>query len=106
MNKSKILLLSLSLVPTLTAAEVQIYGTIKSGIEASQTQFGNGRKISTSGVSDLGSKIGMRGSHPIGGANFIWQTEQSAPAANDRIKWRDAESKRDSGESYIGIGSN
>ncbi|MCP1659146.1 porin [Neisseria perflava] len=86
-------------------ADTQIYGTLKSGIEASQYKYG-GKTVSDSGVSDFGSYVGIRGSYPIGGSNnVIWQLEQDTPVGNDnnrsRIRWQ-----RDggSGESYIGVG--
>ncbi|STZ76804.1 porin [Bergeriella denitrificans] len=87
-------------------ADVQFYGTLKSGVETAQTRFG-GRSASHSGVSDFGSHIGLRGSHPIGGgARAVWQLEQDAPvgarssSGSLREQWR---AQRDSGESFIGI---
>lgn len=61
------------------AAEVELYGRIQSGIESSSTRFG-GQTHSRTAIADQGSRIGLRGSHPIGGGtSFIWQTEQSTP---------------------------
>ena len=67
----KILILSLLALPALAAAEVHFYGDLKAGVEASNTQYGS-HKISNNGVSDMGSYVGMRGSHPIGCAKCLW----------------------------------
>lgn len=75
----KTLIPAAALLPALAAAEVQLYGNIRSGVEVSQTQSGAGRR-SSAAVSDLGSYIGLRGSHPIGGGTrAVWQFEQNTP---------------------------
>ncbi len=57
----------------------QLYGTIRSGVSVSQTKIGNERFTTTS-VDDLGSHIGLRGSHPIGGSNQVtWQFSEDVP---------------------------
>ena len=66
----KILILSLLALPALATAEVHFYGDLKAGVEASNTQYGSHR-ISNNGVSDMGSYVGMRGSHPIGSSNNV-----------------------------------
>lgn len=100
----KILILSLLALPVLATAEVHFYGDLKSGVEASNTQYGSHR-ISNNGVSDMGSYVGMRGSHPIGGSNnVLWQVEQDAPLgkADAKDTWRSR--SQGSGETYIGFG--
>ena len=76
----KLLLTAALFTATLAAhADVQLYGSIKSGIETSQTRFG-GQTYSRTAVADQGSHIGLRSSHPIGGGtNFIWEVEQDTP---------------------------
>lgn len=77
MNKTVFALLAL--IPALALADVNLYGNIRSGITVSQTKIG-GQSVSGSSVDDLGSYIGMRGAHPIGGGNaVIWQFEEDVP---------------------------
>ena len=76
--KKSLLVLSAAL-PALALADVQLYGTIRSGVSVSQTKIGNERFTTTS-VDDLGSHIGLRGSHPIGGSNQVtWQFSEDVP---------------------------
>ena len=102
----KHLLLPLCLLLSAPAmADVQLYGNIKSGIEASQTKY-RGQSHSHSGVSDFGSYVGLRGSHPIGGGNVLWQMEQDAPLGSshrDTSLRRQWQQRKGSGESFIGI---
>lgn len=101
----KILILSLLALPALATAEVHFYGDLKAGVEASSTKYGSHR-ISNNGVSDMGSYVGMRGSHPIGGSNdVLWQVEQDAPLGSKtgaKDTWRSR--NQGSGETYIGFG--
>ncbi len=103
MNKR--LTLILLALPAFASADVRLYGDLKSGVETSQTRFG-GKTSSYTGVSDLGSHIGMRGSHPIGGgSSVIWQMEQDTPLGRDKSdRQSDLRRGRDDGEIYIGIG--
>ena len=103
MNK-RLTLLLLAL-PAFASADVRLYGDLKSGVETSQTRFG-GKTSSYTGVSDLGSHIRMRGSHPIGGgSSVIWQMEQDTPLGRDKSdRQSDLQRGRDGGEIYIGIG--
>ena len=79
MNLKLLLTAALSTAALAAHADVQLYGSIKSGIETSQTRFG-GQSYSRTAVADQGSHIGLRGSHPIGGGtNFIWEVEQDTP---------------------------
>ena len=97
MNLKLLLTAALSTAALSTAAlaahaDVQLYGSIKSGIETSQTRFG-GQTYSQTAVADQGSHIGLRGSHPIGGGtNFIWEVEQDTPVGKSgsiRQDWRE-----------------
>lgn len=92
MNLKLLLTVALSTAALAAHADVQLYGSIKSGIETSQTRFG-GQTRSSTAIADQGSHIGLRGSHPIGGGtNFIWEVEQDTPVGkSDSIRqdWRE-----------------
>ena len=92
MNLKPLLAAALSPAALAAHADVQLYGSIKSGIETSQTRFG-GQTYSRTAVADQGSHIGLRGSHPIGGGtNFIWEVEQDTPVSKSgsiRQNWRE-----------------
>lgn len=92
MNLKLLLTAALSTAALAAHADVQLYGSIKSGIETSQTHFG-GQTRSSTAVADQGSHIGLRGSHPIGGGtNFIWEVEQDTPVGKSssiRQDWRE-----------------
>lgn len=92
----KSLLLLLAALPALAAAEVRLYGTIKSGITAAQTKTPDGRYTRTS-VDDLGSHIGLRGSHAIGGGTrAVWDfssddTDSRPESMRERFRRKKAE---------------
>ena len=66
--------------PAAVSAEVHLYGNIRSGVAVVQTKVYGGGSDTRTAVEDLGSYIGLRGSHPIGnGSNMIWQFEQDTP---------------------------
>ena len=92
MNLKLLLTAVLSTAAFAAHADVQLYGSIKSGIETSQTRF-RGQTRSNTAVADQGSHIGLRGSHPIGGGtNFIWEVEQDTPIGKSgsiRQDWRE-----------------
>lgn len=92
MNLKLLLTAALSTAALAAHADVQLYGSIKSGIETSQTRFG-GQTHSSIAIADQGSHIGLRGSHPIGGGtNFIWEVEQDTPVGKSgsiRQDWRE-----------------
>ncbi|MGN6973822.1 porin [Neisseria sp. Marseille-Q5346] len=92
MNLKLLLTAALSTAALAAHADVQLYGSIKSGIETSQTRF-SGQTYSRTAVADQGSHIGLRGSHPIGGGtNFIWEVEQDTPVGKSgsiRQDWRE-----------------
>ena len=56
--KKSLLLLPLLALPTFTLAEVQLYGTVKSGIETSRTKIGDTRYSQTA-VRDYDSHLGI-----------------------------------------------
>ena len=85
MNLKLLLTAVLSTAALAAHADVQLYGSIKSGIETSQTRFG-GQTYSRTAVADQGSHIGLRGSHPIGGGTNFYlgksnKTHRSVKAA-------------------------
>ena len=92
MNLKLLLTAALSTAALAAHADVQLYGSIKSGIETSQTRF-SGQTRSSTAVADQGSHIGLRGSHPIGGGtNFSWEVEQYTPVGKSgsiRQDWRE-----------------
>ena len=92
MNLKLLLSAALSTAALAAHADVQLYGSIKSGIETSQTRF-RGQTRSNTAVADQGSHIGLCGSHPIGGGtNFIWEVEQDTPVGKSgsiRQDWRE-----------------
>jgi len=79
MNLKLLFTAALSTAALAAHADVQLYGSIKSGIETSQTRFGGQTRL--------------RGSHPIGGGtNFIWEVEQDTPIGKSgsiRQDWRE-----------------
>ncbi|MFC3874722.1 porin [Neisseria musculi] len=82
MNRTTVWLLA-ALLPAVAAAQVRLYGNIRSGVEVSQTKTGSESR-SRASVSDFGSYIGLSGLHPIGGGatNAVWKFEQEAPAGS------------------------
>ena len=82
--KKSLLLLPLLALPTFTLAEVQLYGTVKSGIETSRTRY------SQTAVRDYDSHLGMRGSIPLGGSTAaVYQFDTSGSdsgSLRDRLR--------------------
>jgi len=70
MNLKLLLTAALSTAALAAHADVQLYGSIKSGIETSQTRFG-GQTRSSTAVADQGSHIGLRGAPPPCGALLL-----------------------------------
>ena len=88
--KKSLLLLSLLALPTFTLAEVQLYGTVKSGIETSRTKIGDTRYSQTA-VRDYDSQLGMRGSVPLGGSTaavyqFDTSSSDTGSSMRDRLR--------------------
>ena len=88
--KKSLLLLSLLTLPTLSLAEVQLYGTVKSGIETSRTKIGDTRYSQTA-VRDYDSHLGIRGSVPLGGSTaavyqFDTSGSDSGSSMRDRLR--------------------
>lgn len=90
--KKSLLLLPLLSLPTFSLAEVRLYGTVKSGIEASRTQTGNDVRRSQTAVRDYGSHIGISGSFPLSGATQN-NTDADAPLNNGSMRERLRRSK-------------
>ena len=92
------LLLSSIILTSIAFAETQLYGTISSGITASQSRFADGKRLSNSKIEDYGSYIGMRGRIPLNsnsGTHTIWQWEQSSPTSPSfRDTWRTKKENR------------
>ncbi|MDO5638697.1 MAG: hypothetical protein Q4G28_02410 [Neisseria sp.] len=103
MNKTVFALFAL--LPALALADVNLYGNIRSGITVSQTKIG-GQSVSGSSVDDLGSYIGMRGSHPIsGGSNLIWQYQEDVPVGrSDSLREHFRQRKENSSQSGWSVG--
>ncbi|KLT72832.1 hypothetical protein PL75_05915 [Neisseria arctica] len=94
-----------ALLPALALADINLYGTIRSGLSVSQTQIGN-THFNRSSVDDLGSYIGIRGNHPIGSSNMIWQFEQNTPIGqNGSLREHFRNRKERNGDSgwFVGI---
>lgn len=103
MNRTTVWLAAVLLVPVAAAAQVRLYGNIRSGVEVSQTKIGGERHSRTS-VSDFGSYIGFSGSHPIGGGgtNAVWKFEQDTPVGRRSGSVRDYfREKKAEGGSYL-----
>ena len=93
-------------LPTVAAADVKIYGELKSGVETSQTRIG-GQTFSGSQISDYRSHIGIKGSYPIGGGTqALWQWQQDTPVTSSRHNSlrEQFRSRKQDGESFIGVG--
>lgn len=79
----KILFTLIALVPITVSADIQLYGNIRSGVSVSQTKIATGGNNTRTAVEDLGSYVGFRGSHAIGGGSkVIWQFEQDTPVGS------------------------
>lgn len=79
----KTLITLLVFAPMVASADIQLYGNIRSGVSVSQTKIATGDNNTRTAVEDLGSYIGLRGSHPIGnGSKMIWQFEQDTPVGS------------------------
>lgn len=79
----KILFTLIALVPITVSADIQLYGNIRSGVSVSQTKISAGGNNTRTAVEDLGSYVGFRGSHAIGGGSkVIWQFEQDTPVGS------------------------
>ncbi len=84
--KKSLLLLPLLALPTFTLAEVQLYGTVKSGIETSRTKIGDTRYSQTA-VRDYDSHLGIRGSFPLGSSTAaVYQFDTSSSDSGDRLR--------------------
>lgn len=90
-------------VPAAVSAEVHLYGNIRSGVAVAQTKAHGSRHITRTAVEDLGSYIGLRGSHPIGnGSNMIWQFEQDTPVGGSGSMREYFKRKKENGTARTG----
>ncbi|OSI33862.1 porin [Neisseria dumasiana] len=79
----KTLITLLVFAPMAASADIQLYGNIRSGVSVSQTKIATGGNNTRTAVEDLGSYVGFRGSHAIGGGSkVIWQFEQDTPVGS------------------------
>lgn len=79
----KTLITLLVFAPMVASADIQLYGNIRSGVAVSQTKTHGSSHITRTAVEDLGSYVGFRGSHAIGGGSkVIWQFEQDTPVGS------------------------
>lgn len=92
---SKRIFLFIALLPALASAEVQLYGTFKSGMEAVRTKHSDEARGSRAAIRDFGSHIGMRGSHQIGGSGSgSWDKPQQpahSPTLGERLRQKKTE---------------
>lgn len=96
--KKLMFILSAALFPALAWSEVELYGTVKSGISVSRTQTGDGPKHTRTTVNDLGSHIGIRGSHRIGGQSSEREyASANQPAAKPLSMRERARRKKENG---------
>ena len=97
----KYLALALTTLPALAAAEVKMYGQIKSGVEVSQVKIsgsdGSDKSATATRIVDNTSRFGFKGSEKLGGdLKAIWQVEQRISVIEAREGWA-------SRDSFIGL---
>lgn len=99
----KILFALIALAPIAVSADIRLYGNIRSGVAVSQTKAHGGNDVTLTAVEDLGSYIGLRGSHPIGnGSKMIWQFEQNAPVGSSGSMREYFKRKKDGSTIHMG----
>lgn len=101
--KKTLIALALTTLPVAAMAEVVLYGQIKAGYEASSTKFkGESRDPYVNGITDYGSRFGIKGSEDFGnGLKAIWQVESRIHLGNNtNSSSKDTLANRDS---FIGL---
>ncbi|OSI09989.1 porin [Neisseria zoodegmatis] len=99
----KILFTLIALVPITVSADIQLYGNIRSGVSVSQTKIATGGNNTRTAVEDLGSYVGFRGSHAIGGGSkVIWQFEQDTPVGSSGSMREYFKRKKENGTIHTG----
>ena len=85
MNLKLLLTAALSTAVLAAHADVQLYGSIKSGIETSQTRFG-GQTYSRTAVADQGSHIRLAAERILfGKSNKTHRSAKAAPSAKTGV---------------------
>ncbi len=99
--KKTLIALALTTLPVAAMAEVALYGQIKAGYEVNSTKHTDySRGPYLNGISDYGSRIGLKGSEDLGnGLKAIWQVESRIHLGNSNGKG-DSWANRDS---FIGL---
>ena len=99
--KKTLIALSLAALSTAAMADVTLYGTIKAGVETSQTKVKGAASTEKShtetAITDFGSRIGFKGHENLGnGLNAIWKVEQKTSVAGTDSGWGNR-------QAYIGL---
>ena len=99
--KKTLIALALTTLPVAAMAEVVLYGQMKAGYEVNSTKHTDySRGPYLNGISDYGSRIGVKGSEDLGnGLKAIWQVESRIHLGNSN-KSSDTLANRDS---FIGL---
>lgn len=99
--KKTLIALSLAALSSAAMADVTLYGTIKAGVETSQTKVKGAASTEKShtetAITDFGSRIGFKGHENLGnGLNAIWKVEQKTSVAGTDSGWGNR-------QAYIGL---
>ena len=99
--KKTLIALALTTLPVAAMAEVVLYGQMKAGYEVNSTKHTDySRGPYLNGISDYGSRIGVKGSEDLGnGLKAIWQVESRIHLGNSNES-SDTLANRDS---FIGL---
>lgn len=91
--KKSLIALTLAALPVAAMADVNLYGTIKAGVEVSRVKNQGVKTKTATQIADFGSKIGFRGQEDFGnGVKAIWQLEQKASIAGTNSGWGNRQS--------------
>jgi len=99
--KKTLIALSLAALSSAAMADVNLYGTIKAGVETGQTKVKTTTTTEKShtetAIADFGSRIGFKGHENLGnGLNAIWKVEQKTSVAGTNSGWGNR-------QAYIGL---
>ena len=99
--KKTLIALSLAALSSAAMADVTLYGTIKAGVETSQTKVKEttftAKSHTETAIADFGSRIGFKGHENLGnGLNAIWKVEQKTSVAGTDSGWGNR-------QAYIGL---
>ena len=101
--KKTLIALALTTLPVAAMAEVVLYGQMKAGYEVNSSKVTNwDRGPYLNGITDYGSRIGVKGSEDLGnGLKAIWQVESRIHLGNNtNSRSKDTLANRDS---FIGL---